>query len=36
VVRGPTVVHSPVTTIVVQSGQVARLDGFRNLILENA
>ena len=26
VVRGPTVVHSPVTTMVVQSGQIARLD----------
>jgi len=36
VVRGPTVVHSPVTTIVVQNGQIARLDGFRNLILEPA
>ena len=36
VVRGPTVVHSPVTTMVVQSGQIARLDGFRNLILESA
>ena len=36
VVRGPTVVHSPVTTIVVQNGRVARLDGFRNLILESA
>jgi N-methylhydantoinase A len=36
VVRGPTVVHSPVTTIVVQGGQIARLDGFRNLILEPA
>ena len=33
---GPTVVHSPVTTMVVQSGQIARLDGFRNLILESA
>jgi hypothetical protein len=29
-------VHSPVTTMVVQSRQIARLDGFRNLILESA
>jgi N-methylhydantoinase A len=36
VVRGPTVVHSPITTIVVHSGQVARMDGLRNLILEAA
>jgi N-methylhydantoinase A len=36
VVHGPTVVHSPVTTIVVHDGQVARLDGLRNLILEAA
>jgi N-methylhydantoinase A len=36
VVRGPTVVHSPITTIVVPGGQVGRLDGLRNLILEAA
>ncbi len=36
VVRGPTVVHSPVTTIVVHGGQIARMDGLRNLILEAA
>jgi N-methylhydantoinase A len=36
VVHGPTVVHSPVTTIVVHDGQIARLDGLRNLILEAA
>ena len=34
VVRGPTVVHSPITTIVVHPGQIARMDGLRNLILE--
>jgi N-methylhydantoinase A len=36
VVPGPTVIHSPVTTVVIHSGQVARLDGLRNLILETA
>jgi N-methylhydantoinase A len=36
VVRGPTVVHSPVTTVVVHGGQIARMDGLRNLILEAA
>ena len=34
VVCGPTVIHSPLTTVVVHSGQVARMDGLRNLILE--
>ena len=36
VVRGPTVIHSPLTTVVVHSGQVARMDGLRNLVLEAA
>jgi N-methylhydantoinase A len=36
VVRGPTVIHSPITTVAVHSRQVARMDGLRNLILEAA
>jgi N-methylhydantoinase A len=36
VVRGPTVIHSSITTIVIHKGQVARMDGLRNLILEAA
>ncbi len=36
VVRGPTVVHSSVTTVVVHNGQIARMDELRNLILEEA
>jgi N-methylhydantoinase A len=36
VVRGPTVVHSAVTTVVVNNGQIARMDGLRNLILQEA
>jgi N-methylhydantoinase A len=34
VVCGPTVIHSPLTTVVVHSNQTARMDGLRNLILE--
>jgi len=36
VVRGPTVIHSPVTTVVVHESQIARMDAWRNLILEEA
>jgi N-methylhydantoinase A len=36
VVRGPTVIHSSITTVVVHSAQIARMDGLRNLILEAA
>ena len=36
VVRGPTVVHSPITTVVVHGGQIGRMDGWRNLVLEAA
>ena len=36
VVRGPTVIHSPITTVVVHSRQIGRMDGLRNLILEAA
>jgi N-methylhydantoinase A len=33
-VCGPTVIHTPITTIVVQSGQTAQMDPHRNLIVE--
>jgi N-methylhydantoinase A len=36
VVSGPTVVHSKMTTVVIHGGQIARMDGLRNLILEAA
>jgi N-methylhydantoinase A len=36
VVRGPTVVHSKLTTVVVHRGQICRMDGLRNLVLEAA
>jgi N-methylhydantoinase A len=36
VVRGPTVVHSKLTTVVVHGRQICRMDGLRNLVLEAA
>ena len=36
IVRGPSVIHSPITTIVVPSRQIARMDVLRNLVLEAA
>ena len=33
-VAGPAVIHTPVTTIVVQDGQVAQLDSYRNTIID--
>ena len=34
VVAGPAVIHTPITTIVVQSGQSGRVDAYRNTIIE--
>jgi N-methylhydantoinase A len=31
---GPAVIHTPITTIAVQQGQSARMDGYRNIVLE--
>ena len=33
-IRGPAVIHTPITTIVVQDGQHATMDEFRNIIIE--
>ncbi|MGA0608481.1 hydantoinase/oxoprolinase family protein [Phenylobacterium sp. VNQ135] len=33
-VRGPAIVHTPITTLVLQAGQVGRLDGRRNIIVD--
>jgi hypothetical protein len=33
VIDGPAVIWSPITTLVLRPGQVARLDGFRNLLI---
>ena len=34
IVRGPAVIHTPITTIVVQDNQRAVMDQFRNIIIE--
>ena len=34
IVAGPAVIHTPITTIVVQSGQSGRVDAYRNTIIE--
>jgi N-methylhydantoinase A len=34
VVEGPAVIHTPITTIVVQEGQRASVDSFRNVTIE--
>lgn len=32
--NGPAVIHTPITTIAVQQGQTAHMDGYRNIVLE--
>ncbi len=34
VVAGPAVIHTPITTIVVQAGQSGRVDAYRNISIE--
>ena len=34
VVRGPAVIHTPVTTIVIQDEQIGRIDAYRNTVIE--
>jgi N-methylhydantoinase A len=34
VVAGPAVVHTPITTVVIQSGQTGSVDSFRNILVE--
>ena len=36
VVRGPAVIHTPVTTIVLQEQQIGRIDAYRNTVIEFA
>jgi N-methylhydantoinase A len=33
-IAGPAVIHTPITTIVVQDRQIAKMDQFRNVIIE--
>ena len=34
VVAGPAVIHTPITTIVVQDAQTGRMDEYRNIVIE--
>ncbi|MGE0735661.1 MAG: hydantoinase/oxoprolinase family protein [Alphaproteobacteria bacterium] len=34
VIRGPAVIHTPITTIVVQADQTGRMDPYRNVVIE--
>jgi N-methylhydantoinase A len=34
VVVGPAVIHTPITTIVLQAGQRGTLDGYRNVLVD--
>ena len=36
VVEGPAVIHTPITTIVLQDRQTGRMDAYRNIVLEFA
>ncbi len=36
VVPGPAIIHTPITTIVVQNGQIARMDEYRNMVMDLA
>ena len=36
VVVGPAVIHTPITTIVLQAGQVGSMDGYRNMVIDFA
>ena len=36
VVKGPAVIHTPITTIVVQARQTGRMDAYRNVVIEFA
>ena len=34
VVKGPAVIHTPITTIVLQDRQTGRMDAYRNVVIE--
>jgi len=34
VVAGPAVIHTPITTIVLQAGQSGQMDGYRNIVVD--
>jgi N-methylhydantoinase A len=33
-ISGPAVIHTPITTIVIQDEQIGRMDGYRNIVIE--
>jgi N-methylhydantoinase A len=35
-VKGPAVIHTPITTIVLQTNQIGTMDGYRNIIIDFA
>ena len=34
VIKGPAVIHTPITTIVVQAAQTGRMDQYRNIVIQ--
>jgi N-methylhydantoinase A len=36
VLAGPAVIHTPITTIVLQANQVGRVDAYRNVLIDRA
>ena len=34
IIAGPAVIHTPITTMVVQQGQTGRMDEYRNVVIE--
>jgi N-methylhydantoinase A len=34
VMRGPAVIHTPITTIVLQAKQTGKMDAYRNIVIE--
>jgi N-methylhydantoinase A len=33
-IEGPAVIHTPITTIILQDRQTGRMDAYRNIVLE--
>jgi N-methylhydantoinase A len=33
-IPGPAVIHTPITTIVIQDGQCGEMDGYKNIVIE--
>ena len=35
-IQGPAVIHTPITTIVIQDKQIGKMDAYRNIVIEGA